>query len=153
MAQQMFASVLVNLQAVDSCHPRNIPPGLELDEGILGLLLINRRTKKCVITRNVDSGDQGKRQVNNGHRLDILKTFHNQAVAMADQSLMNNLKAPTQLKTLESYWSSDYYKLHAQIQGENVICIMYTAALPIHTMRHVSKQTLQAILAERDLCF
>lgn len=152
LSQQIYASVLISLQAVESCYPRNIPNNLELDEGILGLLLINRRTRKCVISRNVDgNSDQGKRQLNNGHRLDILKTFHNQAVDMMDEWL--NVRQVGQLKALESYWSSDYYKLHALVQGDNLICVMYTAALPIHTMRMISKETLQAVMEERDLCF
>ena len=144
VAQQIYAPVLVSLQAVDSCFPRNLPNHLELDEGILGLLLINRKTKKCVISRNVDNSEQGKRQVNHGHRLDILKTFHNQAV---DELVQGGLK------TKETYWSSDYYKLHALAEGENLICVMYTAGIPIHTMRLISKETLRLILKEGDLCF
>lgn len=154
MAQQIYASVLVSLQAVDSCHLRNIPPGLELDEGILELLLINRQTGQCVIARNGDtSNDQpGKRQLNNGHRLDILKTFHNQAVDVMDDLLKRNTKVGD-FKALESYWTSDYYKLHALVQGEYLICAMYSAALPVHTMRLISKETLKMVLMEKDLCF
>lgn len=153
LSQQIYAPVLISLQAVDSCYPRNIPSSLELDDGVLGLLLINRTSRKCVLTRNVDAGDEGKRQLNNnGHRLDILKTFHNQAVDMVDELLNRNVKSG-QLKALESYWSSDYYKLHAMGQGDNLICVMFTAAIPIHTMRLISRETLAAVLAERDLCF
>lgn len=151
LSQQIYAPVLISLQAVDSCYPRNIPT--ELDEGVLGLLLINRQSRKCVITRNVDTGDQGKRQLNsNGHRLDILKSFHNQAADMMDELLNRNVKSG-RLKALESYWSSDYYKLHAMVQGDNLICVMFTAAIPIHTMRLISRETLAAVRAERDLCF
>lgn len=157
LAQQIYSSVLVSLQAVDSCYPRNIPNGLELDEGILGLLLINRKTRKCVLSRNVENNsEQGKRQMTNtgGHRLDILKTFHNQAVDMMDEFLQKGASTSSgELKVLESYWSSDYYKLHARVQGDNLICVMYTASIPIHTMRLISKETLTELLGEKELCF
>lgn len=150
MSQQIYASVLVSLQAVDTAHPKSVPSGVELDESILGLLLINRRTKKCVITRNVDTSTRG--ETNSGHRLDILKTFHNQAVDLVDELLMVNVKAG-RLKALESYWSSDYYKLHALAEGDHLVCVMYTAAIPVHTMRLISKDTLRRVLGERDMCF
>lgn len=159
LAQQIYAPVLVSLQAVDSCYPRNLPNGLELDESILGVLLINRRTSKCVVSRNVDNnsntnnGTGEPRQMNGGHHhLDILKTFHNQAVDMMDE-LLRTERAPKDIKVLESYWSSDYYKLHALVQGDSLLCVMYTAAIPVHTMRLISKDTLNMVLGERELCF
>lgn len=141
LAQQIYAAALVSLQAVESCYPRNIP--IDLDESILGLLLINRRKRKCVISLG-ENGDQ--RMKSGGHRLDILKTFYNQAVEdFLDGSRSERMK--------ESYWSSDYYKLHANLHGENWIVIMYGAAIPVHTMRMISKETWREVLKEKDLCF
>lgn len=151
LAQQIYAPALVSLQAVESCYPRNIP--IELDESILGLLLINRRKRKCVISRNIgENGDQRMRT--GGHRLDILKAFYNQAVESIDDLLNHGNESKTrQLKVLESYWSSDYYKLHANMHGDNLIVIMYGAAIPVHTMRLISKETLKDVMKEKDLCF
>lgn len=153
LAQQIYAQVLVSLQALESCYLRNIPNNFELDSEIAGLLLINRKSKKCVIARNVDTNDRSKGATSGGRRLDILKAFHNQAIELMETFLNSNLKTVKTLKVLESYWSSDYYKLHALIMNDNLICIMYGAVVPIHTMRLISKITLDELLKEKDLCF
>lgn len=157
LAQQIYAQVLVSLQAVETCYPRNIPSGFELDSEITGLLLVNRKSKKCVISRNIESSDRAKNSTattsSGGHRLDILKAFHNQAVDLMDALVNENLKTVKSLKVSETYWCSDYYKLHALIQKDHLICIMYGAVVPIHTMRLISKRTLEEFLKEKDLCF
>lgn len=109
---------------------------MELDPGILGILLINKIQQKYVISRNIQITNSGQRS--GTHRLDILRTFFHQAVDLLEDFVdltqtdeENNKK----IKNLENYWCSDYHKCHALRREENLICILYTAAIPTHTMR------------------
>lgn len=100
-------------------------------------------------------------------RLDILRTFFHQAVDVVDTFLAQSAEKTTDLfgknggnsgggsgsssggaaslmstqsdapKSIESYWCSDYHKCHAYSLNENLICILYVAAIPTHTMRYV----------------
>lgn len=74
------------------------------------------------------------------HRIDILRTFFHQAVDVIDKFLSLKQNSPKivdidSAKSIESYWCLDYHKCHAFSQAENLICILYTANIPTHTMR------------------
>ncbi|GAB0090041.1 FUZZY [Sergentomyia squamirostris] len=144
---QVWRTELKTLELAEQCFPRNFPNSLELDSGILGILLINRAMGKYVISRNIQQSSTGKRNISGTHRLDILRTFFHQAVDMIEEYL-GNLATHT-----ESYWCSDYHKCHALIQEENLICVLYVAAIPTHTMRLITHKTLSAILTTKDTCW
>ncbi|XP_055705067.1 protein fuzzy homolog [Phlebotomus papatasi] len=144
LTHQIWRTELKTLELAEQCFPRNFPNNLELDPGILGILLINRPMAKYVISRNIQQSSTGKRTVSGTHRLDILRTFFHQAVDMIEDYI-GNLATHS-----ESYWCSDYHKCHALIQDQNLICILYVAAIPTHTMRLITQKTLEAIVASKD---
>ncbi|KAK4886119.1 hypothetical protein RN001_002390 [Aquatica leii] len=78
-ASQCFKSTLEALESALQCHPRNIPSSIQLEAGVLGILLINTKQGKYVISRN-PSTSTSKSTSNVSHRFDILRTFFYQAV-------------------------------------------------------------------------
>ncbi len=89
------------------------------------------------MTRNLQQSTNGKRTTAGAHRLDILRTFFHQAVDTINKFLHpspNGNKSKI-VKSLESYWCSDYHKCHAYAFEDNLICILYVAAIPTHNMR------------------
>lgn len=100
------------------------------------ILIINKNHGKYVISRNIQTSSSGKRPVSGAHRLDILRTFFHQSVDVIDK-LINDEKLPdTQfLKSPESYWCSEYHKCHSLEMDDNILCVLYTASVPTHTMR------------------
>lgn len=150
LAQQIWKNDLDILRNAELCYPRNFSMNLQFDSNILGILLINRTHSKYVMSRNLQPAVGNKRVINTGghQRLDILRVFFHQAVDVIDAFLAYGFErndvfghsshdagqsdAP---KAIESYWCSDYHKCHAAVSDENLICVLYTAALPTHTMR------------------
>lgn len=160
LAQQIWKNDLDILRNAELCYPRNFSINLQFDSGILGILLINRLHTKYVMSRNLQPAVGNKRVINTGghQRLDILRTFFHQAVDVVDVFLAQGtdlfgksggtggggagsgnliaLQADAP-KSIESYWCSDYHKCHAYSLNENLICVLYVAAIPTHTMRQV----------------
>lgn len=88
------------------------------------------------MTRNLQQSSNGKRATAGAHRLDILRTFYHQAVETINKFLQNSSNENDKvIKSLESYWCSDYHKCHAYAFEDNLICILYIAAIPTHNMR------------------
>lgn len=103
---------------------------------VLRLILINKLHSKYVMTRNLQQSSNGKRATAGAHRLDILRTFFHQAVDTINKFLQGSSTEDDKvIKSLESYWCSDYHKCHAYAYEENLICILYIAAIPTHNMR------------------
>lgn len=107
------------------------------------VILIDKAHSKYVISRNIQQSSSGKRTAAGGHRLDILRTFFHQAVDLFDNAMTmtsaDSLDLPgaaaLPTKSTEMYWCSDYHKCHAYRQDSYVLCVLYTAAIPTHTMR------------------
>lgn len=130
-AQLFWKSHIETLMSSELCFPRNFPSNIELDSGILGLLLLNRHSKKFLLSRNIhQTSSTVKRTLSGTHRLDILRTFFHQSVDIIDDIISNK-----QIENLEQYWCSDYHKCHALINENNILCVLFIAAIPTHTMR------------------
>lgn len=143
LAQHLWRNDLEILRNAELCYPRNFSANLpQLDSSILGILLVNKTHKKYVMSRNLQPAIGNKRIINAGghHRLDILRTFFHQAVDTIDKFLTLRPNGPKMVevnsaKALESYWCSEYHKCHSYAQNENLICVLFVAAIPTHTMR------------------
>lgn len=153
LAQQIWRNDLDLLRNAELCYPRNFSMNIQqFDSSILGILLVNKTHSKYVISRNLQPAVGNKRVINTGghHRLDILRTFFHQAVDDIDSFLArgNNgaggqmpppavyeMNGNQTTKAVESYWCSEYHKCHSYLQEDNLICILYGATIPTHTMR------------------
>lgn len=76
------------------------------------VLLVDTEVGKFMLSRN-------------SKRVDMLRTFYQH---IAYRGVPN---------TLESYWCSEYHKCYSIRSGKNLICVMYTSAVPTVTMRWV----------------
>ncbi|KAK9507924.1 hypothetical protein O3M35_007684 [Rhynocoris fuscipes] len=136
---QCWAPVLSTLRTALLTYPRNIPLSVQMHNSIFGLLLINIKFGKYVLSNNLniykkDSKSSGE----------VLKTFYYEAVT----DLINK---ETNESSIETYWCSEYHKLHAIRNGDNIICVMYNYMIPTHTMRLISKETMTSIISLEGL--
>lgn len=145
-AAYCFKSTMEILGSAVQCHPRNFPATIQLDAGILGVLLINVECRKYMMSKN----PQPKRIVNGSHRLDILRTFYYQAVLDVLLSLREDVES-TVVK--ETYWCSEYHKCYALKQHGNVLCVLYNANVPTMVMRSLTRATLKVFMAEKQFCW
>ncbi|XP_037031297.1 protein fuzzy homolog [Bradysia coprophila] len=152
LARQIWKNDNTTMENAELTYPRNLPIDLKLDQGILGLILINKLHSKYVMTRNLQQSSNGKRTTAGAHRLDILRTFFHQAVDTINKFLETPSEQNGKIVTsLESYWCSDYHKCHAYAFEDNLICVLYVAAIPTHNMRIITQKTLNLIIAEKDI--
>lgn len=163
-ATQCFKSAMEILGSAVLCHPRNFAPGILLDNSILGVLLINIPKRKYMISRNPNQSS--KRISNTSYRFDILRTFFYQAILGSllplefvdlDQNdknkKNNNPIVGGQNIPKETYWCSEYHKCHGMKIEENILCALYTSAVPVHTMRQITKKTMKNLLQDKLICW
>lgn len=145
LSQEFWQDHYELLVSAEVGNPRNFPISIELDSAIMGFLLINKRNKKFVISKNIQQV-VGKKS---SHRMDILRTFFHQSVD-CDDFQDSALYDPTSIKVTEQFYTSDYHKCHALINDDSILCIMYLSAIPTHTMRFVSQDLLTRLVAEKS---
>ncbi|XP_021921650.1 protein fuzzy homolog isoform X2 [Zootermopsis nevadensis] len=149
------------LRAAERCFPRNFPPCIQLDSGVLGILLVDRQAGKFLLSRNqcADAGKKESQSPSGAHRLDVLRTFYHQvADTFMNHSSDNSEGAaaceqPSTSAALETYWCSEYHKCHALRHGATLLCVLYASAVPIHTMRLITQRTLKFLTADKQLCW
>ncbi|XP_050082425.1 protein fuzzy [Anopheles aquasalis] len=167
ISQQFWMSELDMLIAAEQNYAKHFPATVELDPHIIGFLLLNREQAKYVMSRGVLSlnnsttatADRKQHRTDRGptssvasggnHRLDILRAFFHQSVDVMEETLREG----DRVINLEQYWCSDYHKCHALIEGSNVLCILYTSAIPTHIMRIVTQKTLNTLISDKDVCW
>ncbi|GFG29756.1 hypothetical protein Cfor_03331 [Coptotermes formosanus] len=139
---QCWKGAVDTLRAAEQCFPRNFPPSIQLDTGVMGLLLVDRQAGKFLLSQNqrTDAGKKESRSLSGAHRVDILRTFYHQVAAtFMNQSSDNSEGAaayeqPSTSAALETYWCSEYHKCHALRHGATLLCVLYASAVPVHTM-------------------
>uniref|UniRef100_A0A023EQ89 Putative secreted protein n=1 Tax=Aedes albopictus TaxID=7160 RepID=A0A023EQ89_AEDAL len=149
MSQQFWMNEIDLLITAEQNYPKNYPATVELDSSILGFLLMSKEHSKYVISRNVHLTNTGKRTLSGNHRLDILRTFFHQSVDAMEDMFRDGDK----VMNLEQYWCSDYHKCHALLEGQNILCVLYTSAIPTHIMRLVTQKTLNTLVSDKDVCW
>lgn len=154
---QQFWSPEINLLAsAEKIYPRNFPEDVSLDDKILGLLLVNDKTHRYIISKNYQT--TGKNS-GSGHRLEILRTFFHQAIVPVRQTLAidinsvnpsDNQDNDETFKNTEQFWCSDYHKAHAIIDGDNILCVLYLSSVTTDTMQSTSRKLLDKLLADKN---
>lgn len=148
LSQDFWQDSYELLVSAEISNPRNFPPTIELDSSTLGFLLVNKSTKKYVISRNV----QLIANKRNSHRMDILRTFFHQAV---DCDIFK--KSPfyddtnENIAVNEHFYVSDYHKCHALIQNQNILCVLYLSVIPTYTMRFITQDLLNKLLGDKSV--
>ncbi|XP_075237279.1 fuzzy planar cell polarity protein-like protein [Lycorma delicatula] len=136
------AELLRIVQSSTACSPqqtpRSLPQNVTLHNGVIGLLLVNFLYGKYLLSRNLFG--------NKKEAGDVLRTFYYQTAPSI-------LKKDGCIKGLEIYWCSEYHKLHALNVKDNLICVLYSSSIPTHTMRFITRQTMNNLLLEKQYCW
>ncbi|KAL4705595.1 hypothetical protein ACJJTC_004472 [Scirpophaga incertulas] len=135
-------------------YPRNFPMSISFETCILGILVVNISKRRCVYSRHLIVSSQKTRSMSGSHRTDILRTFY----VTAARYLVSELKVVDGAnKDLwadnvnETYWNSEYHKCHAQRSGNILCCVLYTATIPVHTMRFITSRIIQDLNTSKEV--
>lgn len=156
ITQQFWSPEINVLAAAEKIYPRNFPADVHVNDEILGLMLVNEKTHRYMISKNHQT--TGKTSSASGHRLDILRTFFHQAIVPIRQALAIDISSvgsegqenEETFRNSEQFWCSDYHKSHALIDGDNVLCVLYSASVTTHAMQTTSKKLLDQLLADKN---
>lgn len=178
---QCWRSHIDILRSAEKCYPNCFPSTISLDPSILGydylfiysyvlkfyskqkiifcrrFLLIDYQTGKYVAGRNPKPSSN---HPTGTHKLDILRSFYYQAVEVfltsepsdKQEHDKNTNKKPV-IRSKETYWCLEYYKCHALKEKDNIICILYTYTIPIHTIRLITRKTLKILISDKQVCW
>ncbi|XP_030762109.1 protein fuzzy homolog [Sitophilus oryzae] len=165
-AAQCFKNSTDILKSASQCVPRNFPNTMVVDSGILGLLLVNIKRKKYMMSKNPQQ-NSGRKMSSSSHRLDILRTFFYQAIMntlipnsktwqennVSEDLKTDKLALDESTEGMESYWCSEYHKCHGIKVCDNILCVLYSSATPTYAMRLISKQTLNLLISDKQVCW
>lgn len=137
---QIWRPMIEILRSAEKTYPRNFPANISLDSNVLGFLLVNVAVGKFLVSRNLNKKESCS--LSGSHRLNILRTFYNQSASVflipdPKKSTQENGDSEVNDTPLETYWCSEYHKCHGTRSGTNLICVLYAASVPTHTMRYV----------------
>lgn len=141
------------LSAPERWNPRSFCDNLILDPAVQGFLLINDKTRRYVISKNVQSNTTGKK---NSGRLNILRQFFQQAIQVVQQMNFSGIDegdTSAVVKNKEQYWAAEYYKCHGLIDGDNTLCVLYASVVSTPVMRLMTKRLFETLLTDRDTCW
>nr|CAD7585813.1 unnamed protein product [Timema genevievae] len=125
VATQCWRGATDILRSAEQCYPRNFPPSIQLDTGVMGYV----------------SSDLNYR----------LGRLENVTISQDEGNLSE--KSPVSSQALETYWCSEYHKCHALRSGGILLCMLYTSAVPIQTMRLITGRTLKFLTSDKQLCW
>lgn len=143
ITQKYWRNEIELLGNAERCYPRNFSDKIELDSGILGILLINTKMKRFMISKNLQSNAQRT-------RLDILRQFYYQAILPIDKLTQNDDES---ICNTEQYWCSEYHKCHGIVVGDDLLCVLYISAIPTPIMRVMTTKLLETLTSDKETCW
>lgn len=135
-AFQVWSPLVAPLRSTLNAWPHSIPSTVQLHSSVLGFLLVDKKIGKYLLNSCSMLSKKDGRSPS-----EVLKTFYYQAGA----SLIDCDKSH---KPLETYWCSEYHKVHGIRKDALIFCVMYSASVPTHTMRLISEESLTTLISD-----
>ncbi|XP_070564925.1 protein fuzzy homolog [Ptychodera flava] len=162
LVDQHWKAALDQLRASSRIFPRNIPPTLEVDNGILGFILVNTENHRCLATIHPNPLEEKHplhRMLSVNRRRNVLKTFYKTVVGTYYAPVHSPEKEEFTADTYtslthqarESYICGDDYKCYALHQDKYQLFVVYGSHVPTFALRSVTQSTLQALIKDKKL--
>ncbi|XP_045597631.2 protein fuzzy homolog isoform X1 [Procambarus clarkii] len=147
-ASSFWAPSYQVLEALTSLLPWNISPSLlsQLDNAIIGLILVNYDQKKCVSCVHL-SEESRSRCLSVNRKVAALRSVYRTVVGpLLQPPAMPPDDFPSRLHPdhtpVEAYVSTDNYKVYVLQSSPYHLLVLFPPALPVHIARQVSIRTL-----------
>ncbi|XP_013390800.1 protein fuzzy homolog [Lingula anatina] len=150
------------LKSSTRIHPRNFPTSILTDQSILGFILINRESHRCLCTvepMEEDSSRQGK-TMSIYRRREILRAFYKSVVRTIftpPQSDMDSTETADTLhtrlkhKALETYIVSETHKCFAMNTNPYELYVLYSIHIPTYALRSTTTKLLSSLIKEKTM--
>ncbi|CAL4170669.1 unnamed protein product, partial [Meganyctiphanes norvegica] len=149
-ATSFWAPSYQTLEALTTLLPWNITPNIlsQLDHSVIGLLLVNYDVKRSVSCVHLSEDNHRSRSIGVTKKMSALRSAY--------RTLLGPLMQPPAMPPedvpvlqfhhnhipLETYVSTELYKIYLIQSSPYQLLVLFPAALPVHIARQVSHRTL-----------
>ncbi|PVD33781.1 hypothetical protein C0Q70_05042 [Pomacea canaliculata] len=123
------------LRTASHVIPCNFPNTVSLDQNILGFLLVNNETSRCLNTVGVNRDNAAGLTMDK--RREILRSFYKKVIGTYFSSpIEGSERGPTEFSHVptDTYIVCDSYKCYALVAGSYQIFVLYSSAIPTYAM-------------------
>lgn len=142
-----------SLKSLSQIYPRNFPLSTVIDQNVLGFILVNNETHRCLSTMFPKQDDgQNKGNLPQKERFEILRSFYKHTIGTYFASTIEaSDREPSKLShtPVETYITSDTHKCYALQSGPNHFFVLYNANIPTFAMRNVTHKMLASLLKDK----
>ncbi|XP_025088613.1 protein fuzzy homolog [Pomacea canaliculata] len=139
------------LRTASHVIPCNFPNTVSLDQNILGFLLVNNETSRCLNTVGVNRDNAAGLTMDK--RREILRSFYKKVIGTYFSSpIEGSERGPTEFSHVptDTYIVCDSYKCYALVAGSYQIFVLYSSAIPTYAMRSVTNKTLNTFVKDKS---
>ncbi|XP_067949951.1 protein fuzzy homolog [Watersipora subatra] len=146
---------LDSLKSVQNSVDRNLPKDINVDSNILGFVLMNNRTSKCLSCYPSEPDEYNSQLAlssNIESKRNLLKKFVLSVLEMYPSfSGLEVLDSGSKSKTtaMETYSCARLYKCYAVNQPPHNMFLLFSAKVPTYAMSTVSRKLLEVVLKDR----
>ncbi|GFN98622.1 protein fuzzy homolog [Plakobranchus ocellatus] len=146
------------LKSVRKTLPRNIPHSIEVDANILGFILINTSTHRCLNSVSLIGASgrgQGEEQACQEKRRAVLRSFYTMVVGSyfnRGGEKSGESSGPSELshQPTDTYIVCSGHKCYAHTSGKYQIFVLFAAKTPTFAMRSVTHKTLNLVVKDKS---
>ncbi|XP_036359044.1 protein fuzzy homolog [Octopus sinensis] len=152
---RFWKPALDTLKSVRQVFPRNFQITSSIDPNILGFLLLNNETHRCLSTVSlVPEDSQDKPTLSRKERIEILRSFYHQIIGSFFASTVDQSNTdPSKLShsATETYITTDTHKCYAIQSLPYQFFVLYNNDIPTYAMRNVTQKTLSILTKDKSI--
>ncbi|XP_065370881.1 protein fuzzy homolog [Calliphora vicina] len=153
IAENTFRGESNMLHNMERSIPGGLPEHIELDSGIVAIIVANSITRKYVFSSNIHHSASTTRYLGDFHNMDVLRIFFDDSFSNA-QFFKSKLTTSHVCEVSSQFWSLDTHKCMSQFDSnDNIICLLFISSIPMHTMKYIGKHVFNQIIQEKSLCW
>ncbi|RUS81064.1 hypothetical protein EGW08_011183, partial [Elysia chlorotica] len=155
---RFWVPAVETLKSVRKIVPRNIPVSIEIDPNILGFILVNTLTHRCLNSVSLlrESGrSQGEEQARQEKRRAVLRSFYTMVIgsyfsAAAGKSGPDRGPGELRHEPTDTYIVCSGHKCYAHSSWKYQMFVLFAAKTPTFAMRSVTQKTLTLIIKDKN---
>ncbi|XP_052269718.1 protein fuzzy homolog isoform X2 [Dreissena polymorpha] len=140
------------LRSILLVHPTNFSISSTLDTSLLGFVLVNTETNRCLCSIFPHGNDDDPLEEH--ERRHILRSYYKHVVGNFFSSKVEGSgKGPSEFThvAMDTYLTTDTHKCYAMLSPPHQIYALYKPSIPTFAMRSITEKTLFALIKDKGV--
>ncbi|KAK3771990.1 hypothetical protein RRG08_011903 [Elysia crispata] len=155
---RFWVPAVETLKSARKTVPRNVPASIEVDSNILGFILVNTLTHRCLnsvsLVREGGRG-QGEEPARQEKRRAVLRSFYTMVIGSYFRPAAGEAgqdRGPGELRhePTDTYIVCSGHKCYAHSSGKYQMFVLFAAKTPTFAMRSVTQKTLNLLVKDKN---